>query len=153
MTKKKTKERTKIPMVTKRQLLIECGYKCSVPRCSGQWPTLAFHHINWDPSDHDSNNILVLCPTHHQMASSKHIPTKDCKMRKQIITNFSKYESSEEGQVRIRLLYALAAELYLNLNVLSDGKFQQLGDGDLKPVIYPRYVFSHLASPSTSESC
>ena len=140
MNDKIHKTRTNIPTDVKRMVLVECGFKCSVPRCSVQWPTLQFHHINGDPSDHSLNNILVLCPTHHQMATSKQIDRKHCKMLKNILSTFAQYETSPEEQIRSRLLYSLAAELYVNLNILRDRKFQQLDNEELKPMVYPRLL-------------
>jgi hypothetical protein len=70
-----TKERIPIPQGIKRELLVECGHKCSVHRCNEK-TALEFHHINGNPSDNRVSNIIVLCANHHHLADSGEIDRK-----------------------------------------------------------------------------
>src|SRR6056297_1145113 len=91
------KTRKHIPNQIRRELLLECGYRCSVPRCDVQWPTLQFHHIDEDPSNNSSSNLLVLCPTHHQWATSGHIDRKHCATVKESILAFAAVPSADRS--------------------------------------------------------
>jgi hypothetical protein len=130
------------PVITrdKRALLIECGYKCSVPRCEIHWPILQFHHINGDRSDSALKNILVLCPTHHQMATSGDMDRPACESLKQILADFAAYLLPPQGQVRVQLLYSLAAELYVDTSMLRDPKFTRAGLNGKDAVVFPRLL-------------
>jgi hypothetical protein len=140
----KKKEREAIPVDTKRLLLVECGFKCSVPNCLIQWPILQFHHIDEDPSNNRPINILLLCPTHHQMVTSKHIDRKSCQLLKQSLSIFSQYQAPPQVETRNRLLYSLAAELHVNLNILNDRKFLYTGASSPKATVYPRLLHAAL---------
>lgn len=78
------KVRVPIPAAIKRELYIECGYRCSVPRCPAE-ATLEIHHINEDPSDNRPENLLVLCANHHGQATKGTIDRKACKTMKEAI--------------------------------------------------------------------
>lgn len=135
------KIRVNIPNDTTRQLLIECGFKCAVPQCSIQWPTLQHHHIDEDPANNDIRNILMLCPTHHQMVTSKHIDHKTCEMLKDLLTRLDQGELSLHNQTENTLLYTLVSELVMNIHTLSDRKFHQPASAEkLTPLVYPRLL-------------
>jgi len=138
------KERETVPADIKRLLLIECGFKCSVPNCAIQWPTLQFHHIDEDPANNQTNNILLLCPTHHQMVTSKHIDRKSCELLKQSLTAFAVYQLPPQAELRNRLLYSLAAEVYVNSGILSDKKFTAAVLDRKGVVVFPRLLRSVL---------
>ena len=78
------KERKAIPSEIQRLLLVQCGYKCSVPRCSTT-ESLEFHHINKKPDDNRKENIIVFCANHHHQADIGRISTKDCELIKQTL--------------------------------------------------------------------
>jgi len=69
------KERVAIPRETKRKLLVESGYKCSVLHCNEK-TALEFHHINGNPDDNRESNIIVLCANHHTLAGNGKIDRK-----------------------------------------------------------------------------
>lgn len=133
-----------IPADTKRHLLIECGFKCSVHNCPTQWPTLQFHHIDEDPSNNKPLNILILCPTHHQMVTSKDISHQDCLSLKRVLSTFSQYQVPPQVETRNRLLYSLCAELHVNLNILSVPEFLSSGANSSKATVYPHLLHTTL---------
>lgn len=147
MTEPIGKSRRHIPKDLHRKLLLECGYRCSVPRCDAQWPTLQFHHIDENPDNSTAENLLVLCPTHHQMVTSKHIDKKSCELLKQSLTAFSDVPVDKSTMERNRMLYTLASELFVNLNVLSDKKFSAEQSAF---TIYPRLL--HIACDAALSS-
>ena len=122
MTKPK---RTSIPIATQRRLLMESGLRCAVPQCSGQWPTLQFHHIDENPSNHADSNLLLLCPTHHQMVTSKHIDRKTCEGLKSLVTTLSGIGADPERTKAGLQLRDILAELQANLILFQDTSFQQ----------------------------
>jgi hypothetical protein len=66
MTKKKQRERDRLPLKTRLIVLTESGYRCAVPTCR-QILALDMHHI-WEVSDgggDDPSNLIALCPTCH----------------------------------------------------------------------------------------
>jgi hypothetical protein len=78
------KGRKPIPRETQLQLLIQCGYKCSMPKCSTT-ESLVFHHINKKPDDNRRENIIVLCAVHAHLADTGRITAKACKRLKQML--------------------------------------------------------------------
>lgn len=63
--------RPRIPANVERQLMIDAGWKCSIPMC-GTNTNLEIDHIEeWSKiHEHNYANLLVLCPTHHAMKKS-----------------------------------------------------------------------------------
>lgn len=59
-----------IPTSTKRRILIESGYRCSIPTC--RFPiTENAHIISWAESkDHSYENLIALCPNCHTLYDS-----------------------------------------------------------------------------------
>lgn len=78
------KKRKTIPKELQRELLVQCGYKCSVPRCNVT-ESLEFHHINGDPTDNSNGNIIVFCAVHHHQADTRRIEVKACLLMKQLL--------------------------------------------------------------------
>lgn len=130
-----TKSRKHIPTDVTRELLIECGFKCSIPQCPIQWPTLQRHHIDENPSNNDNANLLLLCPTHHQMVTSGYIDRKTCETLKQLLIATSKVETTPEATIRNRLLFSLISELHANLILFADISFYDLDSYR----VYPRF--------------
>ena len=56
------KKRTTIPKLRKDKILVQFNHQCVV--CSA--PYHEVHHIDEDPSNHDEDNLIVLCPNCHQ---------------------------------------------------------------------------------------
>lgn len=76
------KKRIPIPIQLRRELLVECGHKCSIHNCTEK-QGLEAHHINSNPSDNRKDNLLMLCPNHHDMVGRRMIDRKSCRMYKQ----------------------------------------------------------------------
>ena len=79
---KQDKKRTPVPVEIERQVYVEAGFRCSVPRCPNNTP-LETHHIDYDPSNNDPANLLVLCSNCHGRATRREIDRKACLMIKQ----------------------------------------------------------------------
>lgn len=61
-------QRPDIPAEIIRQLMIDAGWRCSIPTC-GTTSALEIDHIEeWSKvREHKYENLIVLCPTHHAM--------------------------------------------------------------------------------------
>lgn len=73
-----------IPADIKRQVLIEAGHCCAIPTC--QWPATEFAHIMpfTEVREHRADNIIALCPNHHdQFDNKKTIDRKSMMIYKQ----------------------------------------------------------------------
>jgi len=88
------KIRTPIPRGLKRELLVECGHKCSVHNCP-LMQDFVYHHINFKPSDNRIENIIVFCPNHAAMADKSKIDREACRMYKKILKESQVSKSSE----------------------------------------------------------
>lgn len=64
MTKK---NRTAVPAAVSRVTKVEAAHQCAVWRCR-QVSHLEQHHIDGNPSNHDPDNLILLCRQHHAMA-------------------------------------------------------------------------------------
>jgi hypothetical protein len=82
--KERKKERKSIPKEVKRELLVEAGYRCSVPHCHHD-SALDFHHIDGNPSNNSPKNLIVLCSNHHRLASLGKIDALACKGMKKTL--------------------------------------------------------------------
>ena len=78
------KPRIRIPTQLRRDLLVECGHKCSIHNCR-EMNNLEAHHINSNPSDNKLENIIMICPTHHSMCERGTIDRKACKQYKAML--------------------------------------------------------------------
>ena len=61
---------------------MECGFRCTVFDCP-HMRDLEAHHINSRPSDNRKENLIMLCPNHHSMATTGTIDRKACQMYKE----------------------------------------------------------------------
>ncbi|MBI4998045.1 MAG: HNH endonuclease [Rhodocyclales bacterium] len=90
----------RIPLNTelKDKLLVECGYKCSVPNC-GVSQSLEFHHIDANPSNNAKDNIIVLCAVHHHQSDIKAISRRSLRYMKAVLLDIDgKLASSASGE-------------------------------------------------------
>jgi hypothetical protein len=132
--------RVRIPDEVKQEALVESGYRCAVPQCGTEWPALHFHHIQDKAGRHAKENLLVLCSAHFEMVNEGEIKEADCLKLKEVLRTFHDLEAPEVAPVRNRLLYSLAAELYMNMQTLEDPKFQQETLQADRPTVYPRLL-------------
>jgi hypothetical protein len=132
-------QRETIPAITRRQLLLESGYKCSIPTCSIQMPTLQFHHIDENPSNSIKENLLILCPTHHQMVTSNVIDKKSCILLKEMLTKFEPFRISERQESKSKCILALSIELLLDKKLIEDQIFTHV-DVSGKNKVFPRIL-------------
>jgi len=80
----KNKVRTNVPAEIERQIKVEAGFLCSVPRCANTHG-LEIHHIDEDPSNHDPDNLLLVCGVCHSRITNGEIDRKACKMIRQTL--------------------------------------------------------------------
>lgn len=78
------KKRIPIPTSLRRELLVDSNHKCSIPNCPVV-RDLEAHHINENPADNKKENIIMLCPNHHALASEGVIDRKACIIYKNIL--------------------------------------------------------------------
>ena len=99
---KKDKKRVAIPEETKRQVMLEAGFRCSVPRCPNDL-SLEVHHIDYDRDNHDPANLLVLCSNCHGRATRKEIDRKACLMIKDLL-RLQKSSKAELEEVKDEII-------------------------------------------------
>ncbi len=138
MNDKQPKKRTAVPAGVKRQVLFECGFMCPVRGCHGQWPALQTHHIDGNPSNHDPANILLLCPTHHQLFTSGYLDRKMGEIIKKYLSDSANIPVTPDVNRRAMLLYTLMAETLFNRNVLKSECFLLTNKPLNAPIWYPR---------------
>jgi tetratricopeptide (TPR) repeat protein len=102
---KKNKKRVAVPEEIKRQVLVEAGFKCSVPRCPND-VSLEVHHIDYDRDNHDPANLLVLCSNCHGRATRKEIDRKACLMIKDLL-RMQKSSKAELEEVKDEIIAEL----------------------------------------------
>ncbi|MEK6322947.1 MAG: HNH endonuclease signature motif containing protein [Acidobacteriota bacterium] len=68
--------RPEIPATIKRRILLESGYRCSIPTC--RFPiTENAHIVSWsETKDHSYENLIALCPNCHTLYDSGRIDKK-----------------------------------------------------------------------------
>lgn len=64
----RTKRRTAIPLSIQRQVWRRANDTCEIPECT-RFGRLEFHHIDNNPTNHQPDNVIHLCPNHHDMAT------------------------------------------------------------------------------------
>jgi hypothetical protein len=77
-----SKTRRKVSVNLKRQLILETGNKCSMPRCFHE-TGLEIHHIDENPENNDLQNLLLLCAVHHSQATKGEIDKRTCELIKE----------------------------------------------------------------------
>lgn len=109
-----------IPEDIKRQVLLEAGHACAIPTC--QFPATEFAHIEpfSEVKVHTVDNIIALCPNHHDMYDrQKKIDKKSIKIYKQKLQFLNKRYTKYE----LRLLSLLSEKKF----VLASGEIQVMG--------------------------
>lgn len=95
-------ERKGIPSKARRQLLLECGYRYSVPHCHNEG-ALDFHHIDGNLANSLPDNLIVLCSNHHRLASAGKIDSLACKeMKKGLETKLITYRANADVVKKMR---------------------------------------------------
>lgn len=97
------KSRPSINESLRRKLLIEAGYRCSIPQCNHE-SGLDIHHIDSNPTNNDENNLIILCAVHHRMTTEGKIDKKACLQLKLLLTI-----SDKGGNLSTRREYYAAA--------------------------------------------
>jgi len=122
-------KRITIPTRRQKKLLVQCGYKCSIPQCPIR-EGLEFHHIDGNPSNNDERNLIVLCALHHRTAHTRGsrltpalcarlkatIAELDCPLavdRRELAELWRKVRKSRSGSARRRELLELLVEKLL----------------------------------------
>lgn len=75
---KTKKTRTPVPAEIEQQIKAQAGGRCSVPRCVSV-AELVIHHIDGNPSNHEPDNLLLLCAGCHSRTNTGEIDRKSCK--------------------------------------------------------------------------
>lgn len=132
-----TKDSRYIPINLKRQLLAECGHRCSVPRCNST-SALQFEHIEeWaklNPKKHDFDKMIVLCATCHSRVTSKEIDKSTIRGYKRNLAIISGRYSLFE----MRLIQSYAES---ELQVLEIGELKWQGN---VPTVFSDVELIHL---------
>ena len=106
------KKRPKIPRQLKRELLIEAGFRCSIPHCFYD-SSLEFNHIDGNPSNNTATNLLVVCSNHHTLCTIGRIDAKACREIKKQIKPYliqTSLKSSDYNRIRKILRDELSTE-------------------------------------------
>jgi hypothetical protein len=74
-----------IPKDVRREIFIEAGYRCAVPKC-GHEIGLDIHHIDGNHGNNHPNNLLLLCAVHHRLATSGKMDQKSCRKIKELLS-------------------------------------------------------------------
>ena len=82
------KKRIRISTELRRELLVECGHKCTIHNCYAMI-NLEAHHINGNPSNNRKENLVMYCPTHHTMADRGIIDRKASRKYKKMLSHQS----------------------------------------------------------------
>lgn len=92
--------RPQIPAQLRRDVLLEAGYRCAMPRCGAE--TTEIHHIvdYATVKEHTFSNLIALCPNCHARVTKGQI---DRPSVKQIKANLS-LVSGRYGDLEVRIL-------------------------------------------------
>lgn len=98
------KPRRPIPRPIKRKLLLEAGYRCSIPHCPAD-SALEFHHIDGNPVNNRLSNLLVVCSNHHAACTRRRIDRRACQeIKKTLIARVIRVPSPQITLKRFRTL-------------------------------------------------
>jgi len=135
------KIRKKVPNDIKRSLLVEAGYRCSIPHCN-ETSALDFHHIDGNPSNNRVENIIVVCTNHHRACTIGRIDRMACKHIKSMLKPKPIGQTAEPLSAQ-QLKRILRSELTTKKITRVD---------KLKRCVFPsifkrHYLFKHLRTP------
>lgn len=118
-------KRVPIPVVTRRQVLMEAGYRCAVPTCRTIL-AIDLHHIIKVEEDgsNDADNLIALCGVCHDLYHRGEI-TKDAIRNWKGMLIFLNYAFDNESINNLLFLYTLKSNQLL---ISGDGvlKFSQI---------------------------
>jgi len=127
-----SKQRAAIPLEIKEKLLLYCRHECCLcdKKVSGAYER-NIHHINKDPNDNQFENLILLCPNCHALATrgdfeEDYLRTvRDAKILNLGIKKF--IENRETPQIEFKMLFSLKLE---NLCRLLESKkdYRQVND-------------------------
>jgi len=139
------KKRTSIPRPIKRLLLVEAGFKCSIRYCTVD-SALEFHHIDSNPSNNLSDNILVVCSNHHALCSQGKIDKKACRViKKALEPKMIKISTEVISEDRFRKV--LRQELFNLIPMANKVKVKQSA---LPSALDHKHLFKTLDRPQRS---
>lgn len=140
------KNRVPIPRRVVRQLLVEAGYRCSMPHCDVS-DVLETHHIDGDTTNNALENLLVLCSNHHSQCTKRRIDKKACKQIKQTLKatqakiNIPSEEYRKLQKLIRKELMSFSMKSHTNLSLTKNGRLS---------ILNRRYLFGCLKEPSKS---
>jgi hypothetical protein len=67
--------RTSVPAQVRREVMLEAGHRCAMPRCTHEIG-LELHHIDGNPANSTADNLIVLCAVHHAEVTAGGIDRK-----------------------------------------------------------------------------
>jgi len=106
------KNRPSLSRERKRALSIECGFRCSMPRCTHE-TGLEYHHIDGGPSNNLHSNLIVLCAVHHSMATKNQIDKLTMRTLKRLLVEQTLLSKSYTKILNSRKEYFEVAFEYL----------------------------------------
>jgi hypothetical protein len=87
---------------------MEAGYQCGIPAC--RLRPVEIHHIDSDRTNHDFDNLILLCRNHHGLADDGVIPQREVRLYKRNLGFFTgRYADLER---RLLELFAADPKLY-----------------------------------------
>lgn len=92
--------RPSIPSQLRRDVLIEAGYRCAMPRCGAQ--TVEIHHIvdYATAQEHTFGKLIALCPTCHARVTKGEIDRKAISQIKADLAMNVRYSDLERRMLR-----------------------------------------------------
>lgn len=132
VSKTGSKERDAIPLDPKKKLLLYCRHECCLcdKKVSGAYER-NIHHINKDRNDNRFENLMLLCPNCHALATrgdfgEEYLKTvRDAKIRKIGIKEF--VENRENPQIEFKMLFSLKLKNLCKL-LESEIDYRQVND-------------------------
>lgn len=136
---KNNDNRSPIPRDIERQVLLEAGFRCAIPRCMHPTTEMA-HIVPWNESkDNSCDNLIALCPNHHtDYDYSKTIDRKAIRIIKKNLGRVNgrygdlekrilRYFGDNPKRSEIKLTASNENEIHL-MYVLKDGLIHKAGE-------------------------
>ncbi len=97
---------------------MEVGFKCPIPHCTHEAPSLEIHHINENPSNNEYENLIALCPTHHSMVTRGIIDRKSVKLFKGLLIGTIDRKTQSENEFLSKREFHKQSKAFLDKKVL-----------------------------------